>query len=309
MMLMGVLAGAQDLWLWAPGEPAASRGLGRTQGRGAVVDLAPDGRSYRVDERERRRALVDMLSGKLLAREVDGQFNPTGDRLVKVGDEIITAISLWDARTGARLPSLQPLSPVRLIRFSADGVRMLTVHSSGLRQVWDIQSGRLIQTIRALGDRGDPDEHGDGALSPDGRRALTDHQHPRPARVEGRLPGVLRHRVELRQQQPRIDIPHPRRRPLVDQVSRRLPARADGFRGEFALRYECRWRRRWRWPRCRCRWSGGSRRSGRCLTRWSWRYDSRGGLTGVVAVGGAEGGVPDNPARHGHPRRVTKVSR
>lgn len=162
----------QDLWLWTPGEPAASRGLGRTQGRGAVVDLAPDGRSYRVDERERRRALVDMLSGKLLAREVEGQFNPTGDRLVKVGDEIITAISLWDTRTGAQLTSLQPLSPVRLIRFSADGVRMLTVHRSGLRQVWDIQSGRLIQTIRALGDRGDPDEHGDGALSPDGRRAL-----------------------------------------------------------------------------------------------------------------------------------------
>ena len=35
MMLMGVLAGAQGLWLWAPSEPAASRGLGRTQGIGA----------------------------------------------------------------------------------------------------------------------------------------------------------------------------------------------------------------------------------------------------------------------------------
>lgn len=162
----------ENLQLWAPGQPEASRGLGRGEGRPAVRGLAPDGRSYLVYDKVHGYALMDMATGAPIGRDVRGVYNPTGDRVIAEGDDVITKMTLWDAHTGKQLAPIQPLAPVRNFHFSADGTRMLTAHASGLRQVWDIQEVRLVQTIRALADRGDPDEVGSAALSPDGRRAL-----------------------------------------------------------------------------------------------------------------------------------------
>jgi serine/threonine protein kinase/WD40 repeat protein len=96
----------------------------------------------------------------------EAAISPDGTRVVLAGDE-------WGARlfatdTGASLGHLEHLGPVRQIRFSHDGERVLTAGLDFLAKVWNGSSGKLV-----LPPVRHPEWVTAGLFSQDGRRLLT----------------------------------------------------------------------------------------------------------------------------------------
>lgn len=124
--------------------------------------------------------VTDTRSGRAAGPELPSEgpivlswFDPVGERLITTansvrGDGTVVA-RVWNARTGARLPS--PLShrgAITMAAFSHDGSRLVTASEDRTAQVWDVANGVAIG----------PPLHHDGPVvwagfSPDGARVVT----------------------------------------------------------------------------------------------------------------------------------------
>lgn len=102
--------------------------------------------------------IYDTTTGRLLGK-LDGAelqqsqnpilFSPDGNRLAGVTGKADRTVTIWDARTGAKLVSLPEASnTIKSIAFSPDGTRLVSVSSDGDVQLWDSASGRALITLR-----------------------------------------------------------------------------------------------------------------------------------------------------------------
>jgi WD40 repeat protein/DNA-binding SARP family transcriptional activator len=133
---------------------AASHGVGRRDGIGHVVALAPDAATFVAADLGRKTATIrDARTGKTIrtltghSREVLAvAYNPDG-RLVATGSADGTA-RVWDASTGKAVHVLRAhRGGVFATRFSADGRRLATLGADRAVRVWDVRTGRLLHSI------------------------------------------------------------------------------------------------------------------------------------------------------------------
>ncbi len=117
----------------------------------------------------------DIMSGEL-ERTLSGQgagiscFGVSRDErlIATVGDNMIA--NVWDRRTGALIKSIATGQEHSLnaVRFSPDGIRMLTAADDHSIKIWDFKSGEALLTF---------DKHmgwiGDAVFFPDGKRILS----------------------------------------------------------------------------------------------------------------------------------------
>jgi WD40 repeat protein len=110
---------------------------------GDAVAFSPDGRRLAVPRADRRVALFDADTGRLI-RDLAGHtaevnvvaFSPDGRRLATAGDD--RTIRLWDPETGEEMFNLRGhLGGVTWITWSADGRRILTTNTDRTGRIWD----------------------------------------------------------------------------------------------------------------------------------------------------------------------------
>ena len=121
----------------------------RGGGRGWLIAAGDAGGTIRI---------WDVAKGQLRARlsgsEYDVQsvaFSPDGTTLASAGR---SQGRLWDTATGGLLLNLEAIDNVRSLAFSPDGKRLAAccekLFSPGKICVWEVESGRGIQTLRGL---------------------------------------------------------------------------------------------------------------------------------------------------------------
>ncbi len=73
-------------------------------------------------------------------------FSPDGTRLASGGDWGDTAIRVWDPRSGTLVATLAGVDdPVQSIAFSPSGDRLAAAKLNGAVELWDPESGRLLE--------------------------------------------------------------------------------------------------------------------------------------------------------------------
>lgn len=155
-------------------------------------DRRPARAKLEIFEPDFRRPLARLALGSP-AYIGDLRFSPDG---VLIAVALDSAVRLWDART------LEPVGAqmnhgdgVNSIRFSSDGLRLITTSSDGTCRLWDTAGGALGEPIRhdARVNIGD--------FSPDGRYVLTGGEDDRAAIWEPSAASCsgmpLRHRMNI----------------------------------------------------------------------------------------------------------------
>jgi WD40 repeat protein len=139
---------------------AASHGVGRRDGIGHVVALAPGAATFVAANLGRKTASIrDAHTGKTIrtltghsAEVLSVAYSPEG-RLVATGSLDGTA-RLWDASTGKTVHVLRAhRGGVFATRFSADGRRLATLGADRAVRVWDVPTGRLLHSIANVHNR------------------------------------------------------------------------------------------------------------------------------------------------------------
>jgi WD40 repeat protein len=95
-------------------------------------------------------------------------FSPDGKRIVSAaGDEVESAINVWDATNGSQSLALRGHSAkVISLAVSADGKRIVSGDENGTVKVWDAKSGHELLSFRGNPDGSDEsEESGQSILS------------------------------------------------------------------------------------------------------------------------------------------------
>jgi WD40 repeat protein len=148
---------------------AVSQGVGRRNGSGHVVALAPDAATFVAADLGRKTASIrDARTGKTIrtltghSKEVLAVGYSPGGRLVATGSLDGTA-RLWIASTGKAAHVLRAhRGGVFATRFSADGRRLATLGADRAVRVWDVRTGRLLHSIANVHNRIAAGEWGEG---------------------------------------------------------------------------------------------------------------------------------------------------
>jgi WD40 repeat protein len=137
--------------------------------------FSAEGTRALVAVRKGQFSLLETASGKELwrfhgARGVVRRLalTPSGKHVLSIDET--GGVWQWDAATSTVVRRFVPGPGGNFIdlALSADGRRLLLLTSFGFMELWDLQDGRKIRSLRATGD-----SPGTVAMTPDGRRALT----------------------------------------------------------------------------------------------------------------------------------------
>jgi RNA polymerase sigma factor (sigma-70 family) len=141
--------------------------------RGGRIAFSPDGKLLASEDNERRVAVFDASTGKVVhsleSEKGTGQgvaFSPDG-KLIATGED--KAVNLWDVTTGKRVRSVQGRNgKVACVTFSPDGKMLVAGSADGVLRLHDVNGGSVVVTIHA---------HKAGissvAFSPDGKTLAT----------------------------------------------------------------------------------------------------------------------------------------
>jgi WD40 repeat protein len=144
--------------------------------------FSPDGTRLLTTSQDNTAKLWDAVSCKLLATFAHrdsvwfGTFSPDGARILTAGPGRIA--NLWDAASGKLIATFQHLDPMwekaafletdrPMVRFSADGARVLAPSGDRTAKLWDAASGQLVASFDHQG------EVFQAEFSSDGTRILT----------------------------------------------------------------------------------------------------------------------------------------
>jgi WD40 repeat protein len=147
--------------------------LGRDGRRIAYGDLDGDVRVWDADRGQELLALEGLVGrGSAMAHGNDGrrfatmEWGPDGRRIATGGEDGVT---IWDARTGQRLLTLEgPGGKCSRLAFSSDGRRIAAVEEDGTVRVWDASKSQEILPLR-----GHPGTVTSVAWSTDGSRIVS----------------------------------------------------------------------------------------------------------------------------------------
>ncbi|MBI2927555.1 MAG: protein kinase [Verrucomicrobia bacterium] len=139
----------------------------------AELKFSPDGARLVTETIDRRVGVWDVASGQRLF-ELHGhspELSPDGTRLALVTGLEARGLEarVWDARSGKAVSRQLPHKfPIRSLRFSPDGRRVVTASNDQTARIWDAESG--LPLARPL-------QHGDGVLyaefGANGERVMT----------------------------------------------------------------------------------------------------------------------------------------
>jgi len=136
-----------------------------------AASFSPDSKSLLVASRKKTVKIINLLTEDTVhiftgsSALGDVNYSPSGKLIVSAS--VSNVLAIFDAKSGALLTAIKGhADPVKYVRLSPDGKKM--VASSGLKpaKIWDMQTGRMIMHINEPYTQY-------GEFSPDGKQVVT----------------------------------------------------------------------------------------------------------------------------------------
>jgi WD40 repeat protein len=176
--------GEKVVHAWSVADGREKRQFGGTSDVGCIA-VSPDGKLLATGESDESVRLWDAATGQETRRlTLAPNDRPVGDDQVRLfvmwarftpdGKSLVASYSyhrlivIWDVATGKVVRRITTDGPIMAADMSADGKWLSAAHAGGAVGVWELASGRLVQTVKASAR-----QMMAVALSPDGKLLVT----------------------------------------------------------------------------------------------------------------------------------------